>query len=244
MQQLHVIIADKHPVVRIGLAKLISSELGIDTCPVFNVDLNETNNYVRKSNKPVDLLIIGHAFRETSEIRKTLDLFLKKFGYNVPILVFSELDEQVYAPLCLAAGALGFISRGARFSMLAEAIDTVLKGSYFVNGRPVRSVEERMTLIQRSTNPMASLSEREREICEHLLQGYSCLDISDMLQVHRSTVSTYKNRVFKKLGVTNDTQFAELWRNFTNEKNTNRPKSDECNPDVVQGVSIMEEKSA
>lgn len=214
MDKLSIIIADKHPVVRIGLERLLRNDLNLNATITHCANLAAANTWIKKASAPVDLLVVGQAFKEVGEIRQTISLFADKFGYEMPVLVFSELDERVYAPQCLAAGVAGFVHKSAWFATLTEAVDTAIKGGYFFNGKPVRREADRQALLAERNNPLAMLSEREREICAYLARQHSCVAIGDALRIHRSTVSTYKNRIFKKLGATNDTQFAQLWDSY------------------------------
>ena len=52
-----------------------------------------------------------------------------------------------------------------------------------------------------SQNPLTSLSDRELEIADKLMDGKTMKDISNELNLHVSTASTYKTRLFKKLDV-------------------------------------------
>lgn len=215
MEKLNIVITDRHPVVRIGLERLVKGSLGSETLITFCSDFEDVYKIIRKGRKPIDLLIVGHAFKDVGEIRQCIAVSAEKFGYGVPVLVFSELDEDIYAPLCLASGASGFVRKSAWFSVLTEAIDTVLKGGCFANGKSIRRLEDRQALLGKQADPTVKLSKREREISDYLAKGHSCMEISDRLKLHRSTVSTYKSRVFKKLKVVTDAQFAKLWNSYS-----------------------------
>ena len=63
-----------------------------------------------------------------------------------------------------------------------------------------------------SKNPIDRLSNREFEIAKLLISGYGNLEISNKLDIQMSTVSTYKNRVFEKLNITNVVSLADLFK--------------------------------
>lgn len=214
MEKLNIVITDKHPVVRIGLERLINGNFGAGTTITFCDDFLDVQQFARVNRTPIDLLIVGHAFEDVSEIYTCISKVGGRPGLGLPVLVFSELEEEIYAPLCFAAGVLGFVHKSAWFPVLIEAIDTVLKGGYFVNGKPIRRLEDRQVLLANRYNPIGRLSQREKEIAKYLVDGYSCMQISDKLNLHRSTVSTLKSCVFKKLRVTTDAQFAMLWSSY------------------------------
>ena len=60
-------------------------------------------------------------------------------------------------------------------------------------------------------NPLAKLSNREMDVAKHLTQGLGILEVSNELKLSASTISTYKSRVFEKLGVTNIPELIQLF---------------------------------
>lgn len=59
-------------------------------------------------------------------------------------------------------------------------------------------------MIRKSNaSPIELLSIRELEIARLLVAGLSNNEIASKLYIHKSTVSTYKTRIFEKLGITN-----------------------------------------
>jgi len=58
------------------------------------------------------------------------------------------------------------------------------------------------------------LSKRELQITDLLVQGNGNLEISNKLNIHMSTVSTYKARVFEKLKVNNLVELINLYNTF------------------------------
>jgi DNA-binding CsgD family transcriptional regulator len=53
---------------------------------------------------------------------------------------------------------------------------------------------------------LASLSEREREICLHLLRGHTLKSLAAALGIAVSTAETYRKRAYEKLGVSSRAQ--------------------------------------
>ena len=61
-------------------------------------------------------------------------------------------------------------------------------------------------------NPLELLSDREIEIAEHLIKGTQLKDISNDLNLHVSTVSTYKVRIFKKLDIQSIPELIDIFK--------------------------------
>ncbi|MBS4040820.1 MAG: response regulator transcription factor [Flavobacteriales bacterium] len=64
------------------------------------------------------------------------------------------------------------------------------------------------------SNPITRLSKREFEIAVYMKNGMGNLEISNLLDIGASTVSTYKNRIFEKLGIQNLVQLVDIMRKF------------------------------
>ena len=56
-------------------------------------------------------------------------------------------------------------------------------------------------ILKKPSNPLEQLSNREIEIAKFLVDGRSNIDISKSLNIKKTTVSTYKNRIFEKLSI-------------------------------------------
>ena len=59
-------------------------------------------------------------------------------------------------------------------------------------------------------NLFARLSEREIEVLHYMLQGYVSSEICNKMNLHSTTISTYKNRIFEKLHTNNIMELNEL----------------------------------
>lgn len=64
------------------------------------------------------------------------------------------------------------------------------------------------------SNPITRLSKREFEIAVYMKNGMGNLEISNLLNIGASTVSTYKNRIFEKLSIQNLVQLVDIMRKF------------------------------
>jgi DNA-binding NarL/FixJ family response regulator len=58
-------------------------------------------------------------------------------------------------------------------------------------------------MFNKPENPLDELSDREMEIATLMVNGMGNLEISNVLKLKATTISTYKNRIFEKLGVNN-----------------------------------------
>lgn len=193
----HILIVENHSIVRLATLFIIR-----DVLPA--VTPWETDNFPDAlqivSNRKLDLILLdinipdGEGFQMIGKIRRLQP--------DVAILVFSAIDEEIYAMHYLKAGANGFLSKNSSTQEIRTAIAAIL-----VNGRYMSEIVQQallrgnVTPEVRQNNPLARLSQRELEVMDLLLQGKWTKEIATFLNITGSSVSTYKARIFEKLGV-------------------------------------------
>ena len=62
------------------------------------------------------------------------------------------------------------------------------------------------------STPIESLSNRELQIANKLVEGIPLKELSNTLNLHSSTISTYKNRLFEKLNIQSIPELVEVLR--------------------------------
>lgn len=206
-------VIERHAAVRIGLASCLGERYG--SIPVFFFDsLEDLIHQTSGVPQSIGLIILGQTSEDLVEVREAAAWIAGGRGDHVPILVFSELEERVYASLSIAAGASGFVHKSAAVSVLLEAVNTLLDEGGFINGKPFRIDRNGHASPTVKDMPFANLSEREFQMAWYFAQGYRMADIAEELGLGRSTVSTYKKRLFEKLNIKSSSQFVQFWNYF------------------------------
>ncbi|HYH55401.1 MAG TPA: response regulator transcription factor, partial [Anseongella sp.] len=142
----------------------------------------------------------------------TIDV-VKRKQQGSKVLVFSSLDEELYAVRYLQTGANGFLHKLASEEEVKFAVEQVLNTGKYISER----VKENMISSflhgdKAKDDPLKILSNREMDIARFLIQGLSLKEISSKLNLHVATVSTYKTRIFEKLAISRVTELMELFR--------------------------------
>lgn len=195
-----ILIIEDHFMVRVSLKIMLNEIYG-------KVDLFEVDNY-----KDALRLTVDHAFelvvldidipggKGTAMISQ-----IRLLQPSVLILVCSAADEEKYALDYISNGANGYLSKSAPKNEAMKAIETVMGGKKYISN----SVQQQLLDNMHSggklnrTRSDNGLSKREAEIMELMLKGKWVKEIGAMLDLRPNTVSTYKARVFEKMGVSN-----------------------------------------
>ena len=119
---------------------------------------------------------------------------------KAPLLVFTWSSSPSSVRRSLAAGARGFLSKGASSADLASAVETLARGETVL---PTSRLAGRPSGV-------AELSTREGEVLDLICRGMSNLEIADQLFVSVNSVKTYVRQIYQKIGVARRAQ-AVAW---------------------------------
>jgi DNA-binding NarL/FixJ family response regulator len=116
---------------------------------------------------------------------------------KVPVLIFSQHAEAIYATKALEAGAQGYVSKNAMPEEFLEAVDAVLNGGVAVEKSIQRDMAIRDVVEDAYLKP---LTERDIEILRLLAAGNSLSEIAAKLGIAYKTVANTLSRIKEKLG--------------------------------------------
>ena len=197
-----ILIVDDHEIIHRGLKGLISAFWrGIEIICLSTIE------QVLIAREQVPKLIIIDVDLPGGSRQKIIHQ-IKSVHLDAKVLVFSSLNEEIYAIPLLKAGASGFLSKTANESEIVTAITAVLSGGRYLS----HNIRENMLnkIFDNDTqNPFIALSSRELEVAGLLKQGIGILEISSQLNLQMGTISTYKMRIFQKLNVKSIIALAE-----------------------------------
>ena len=192
-----VMLVDDHPLVRRGLAEVISREPDLETCGEA-ADVAEALAEVDRT-KPdivvVDLTLkTGHGI-ELLEKLKTRDP-------NLKTLVSSMHDENLFAERVIRAGARGYISKQEAPEALVRAIRQVLRGELYLSPRMTSRLLNRVVVgSPMQEDPVLGLSNRELEVYDMIGQGLTVQQIAARLHLSPKTVETHREKIKQKLNL-------------------------------------------
>jgi len=125
---------------------------------------------------------------------------------KMAVVVLSAQNESVYAARALRAGANGFVSKDRDLQILQMAFTSVSAGFSFFPGIPNDAGEEP------TSASVPKLSNREVTVLRLLVKGTSHKVIGAQLCISDKTVSAYKMRILRKLGLSNIVDLVDFAR--------------------------------
>lgn len=198
-----IIIADDHFVVRLGTTLILESHYK-------NVKISYAESYKILIEKlqfeKFDILILDINMPESKYLSMISEI--KKIQSSLKILVFSVYDIDI-AIQYIMEGADGYINKLSDESNILEAVEKIFETGKFY---PPDIVNKLVSTLKNESpiDPVETLSEREKEIFDFLLKGFGNIEIANELDLHLSTVSTYKMRIYKKLNIKNTVDLVRI----------------------------------
>ncbi|TRX39803.1 response regulator transcription factor [Flavobacterium restrictum] len=207
------LIADDHSVVRQGVALLIK-ELFLNAKISQSGSLEDIFKVLKEIK--IDLLVLDVSFPEGNSLNVISEI--KACQPDIKILMLSAYDEDIYAMRYLNAGASGYLNKVSSEEEMKQALTSmILSGKYMTQNIKDRILDSYIS--KTPINPLEQLSNREIEVARLLIQGYGNSEIAELLKIRKTTVSTFKNRVFEKLEINNLSALIEMFRlYFENSK--------------------------
>ncbi|MFK5972667.1 MAG: response regulator transcription factor [Flavobacteriaceae bacterium] len=192
-----VIIADNHPIIRMGVKQVLNAASGFEVIS----DVSTTSELFEKLEKATpDVVMLEMDIPEINGIA-TLRKIKKEYS-SVKVLMYSGQSEDVYALSTIRAGAFGYLSKASDIDYLISAVRKVAGGNMFITNE----LAQRLAFDEGTQKPrrfFRKLSTREVEVLKLLASGKRNKDVAIGLNLNEKTVSTYKARLMKKLNVDN-----------------------------------------
>ncbi|MEG1591520.1 response regulator transcription factor [Chryseobacterium sp.] len=202
-----IIVADDHGIVRMGLIQTIKRLL---PAAIISEVEDYKSLYKEILKEELDLAIMDVNMPNGS-VQEAID-YIKIHQPNLKILIFSSQDEELYAMRYLKMGAGGYLSKQSSHTVIETALTAMLSSGRYAS----EVVKEAMFLgsLTGATkdSPFEALSDRELQIANKIAEGLSLKEISNQLNLHSSTISTYKNRLFEKLNIRSVPELVEILR--------------------------------
>jgi len=197
--QTRVVLVEDHPMFRERLAHLINKDLGMQVCG--EADNVQQALEVIRSTRP-DIAIVDISLRGKSGLELIKDM--KTEGIDLPVLVLSMHDENLYAERVLRSGARGYITKNEASSVVIAAIRTVLAGEVYLSKQLTAKIINRISAGgdgHTGGSGVELLADRELEVFQLIGCGKTVKQIAELLHLGESTVDTYRARIKEKLGL-------------------------------------------
>jgi DNA-binding NarL/FixJ family response regulator len=200
---IRVVLVDDHELVRSGFRLILAGQPDIEV--VGEASNAEDGLRLVRAQKPdvalIDVHMPGMSGIELTERVQRADLPTR-------IVILTVVQDAQFPRRLLQSGALGYLTKGCPAEELLEAVRTVAAGNRYLDATIAR--EMALAAVDGDGSPLESLSSRELEVAQMLARGLAVNEVANRLNLSAKTISTYKQRLFEKLGVAHTIALAHV----------------------------------
>lgn len=190
-----VLIIDDHMIIRRGLIQILSEDERIATV-LEAADGPAGLRLLREQALDVVLLDIALGTRDGLDVLAGIRSEFPRLG----VIMLSVYPESQFAVRAIRNGANAYLNKGCEPEELLAAISKVAAGGVYITPAIAELLAQNVRQ-DASSAPHELLSNREFQVLKLLAQGRSVSEIGQQLALSPNTISTYRSRIFDKLGI-------------------------------------------
>ena len=198
-----VLIADDHPIVREGLATVVSQEKDLE---VVAQACNGVEAVSRAKEMRPDVILMDLQMPEMDGVEATKKI--KNELPDIPVIILTTYDTDEYIFGGIEAGARAYLLKDSSPAEVLGAIRAVHRGESPIQPSVATRLLDRVSQLAQDPPPGPALSDRELEVLTLISAGAANKEIAAELFIAESTVKTHVIRIFNKLGVRDRTEAA------------------------------------
>lgn len=201
-----ILVVDDHDLVRMGIVRMLAD---IDGYQVVG-DAKSGEEAVTKARVLLpDVVLMDVKMPGMGGLEATKKLLV--VNPSIKIIAVTACDDDLYPTRLMQAGAVGYVTKGAEFSEITNAINKVIRGDLYMSN----SIAQQLALKNFSGNanqesPFEKLSQRELQTAMLIANGQKVNDIANTFCVSPKTVNSYRYRIFEKLAINSDVELTLL----------------------------------
>lgn len=204
---IRIIIADDHPVVRIGVRNMLSAHKDFE---VVGEAENGPEAVTRTEEHQPDVLLLDVQMPNAAGFDVVREVASRAPGIHIVLLTGSiPMDKLAEA---FQAGARGIVLKSALTEQIATAMLAVMDGFYWAEGRCIDTLAEVLAELRAHHKPETTerynLTRRELEVVGLIVKGYSNRDIAKEFNLSEETVKRHLSNTFEKLGISTRLELA------------------------------------
>jgi two-component system nitrate/nitrite response regulator NarL len=204
---IRIVIADDHPVVRIGVRNMLQADTGLEVVG----DCGDGDEAITQTLELLpDILLLDLSMPRLPGLEAMRAIMNNSPSVKIILLTATITTQQVIEALQI--GARGIVLKNALAGDLTNAIRAVVGGDYWIGGRRVVNLVGALhDLMQQAAVPERKtfgLTPREMEVVGCIVEGCSNRDIAKQFTLSEETVKRHLSNIFDKTGVSTRLELA------------------------------------
>jgi len=197
-QNITIILADDHEIVRVGLKRFLSIDSNIQV--VAEATNGEDAVSLSVLYRP-NILLLDINMPKMDGIKAAIEI--KKIIPEIKIVMLSAHEDSYHLEKAIGAGANGYLSKEIEAKELLPALQAVMRGERVFSRSILQLIQRNSASMDDNSGAAVSLTKREQEILGLVVKGMTSLEIADKLSISPRTVETHRFNLITKFGVKN-----------------------------------------
>jgi DNA-binding NarL/FixJ family response regulator len=196
--EIRILLADDHPVVRRGLKTSIEEDLSLKVIAEAG-DGVEALDLIRKHKPQLAIIDIDMPRLDGLGVAKEV----RRLQLDTQMIFLSFHQDEDIVRAVLSAGGKGYLVKDSAMQEIVVAIKTVVSGKTYVSSTiAVQLLAGPDSSGESSQNPLIrDLTASERRILQLIAEGMSSKEIGNELSIHYRTVENHRTNICRKLKI-------------------------------------------
>ncbi|MDL1879293.1 response regulator transcription factor [Cytophagia bacterium CHB2] len=205
MDQIRILVADDHPVVRDGLVAILSTQPDFEVVGEAGAGPEAVERALQ--TRP-DVMLLDLEMPGADGVEVLRQLQAAHLGVRVIVFTAFDTDERILG--AVQAGAQGYLLKGAPRQELFQAVRVVHAGGSLLQPVIASKLLRQVSQPSRSAAAANELTPRELEVLHLLALGRLNKEIAAQLVISERTVKFHVSSIMSKLGAGNRTEVVSL----------------------------------
>ncbi|MBZ5722398.1 MAG: response regulator transcription factor [Acidobacteriia bacterium] len=207
MTKTAVVVADDHPVVRVGVRAILNAQADFEVV----AEAGDGQEAIEQLNqhKP-EILLLDLSMPNLPGLETLRELTRQSLSIKTVLLTGKISQKEILEALQL--GARGVVMKEEVSSDLVTCLRAVANGQYWLNGKPVLNLIQVLNDLIAASTPapkkVFGLTSRELQITALIVQGCTNKDVARECGITEETVKRHLKNIFDKIGVSSRLELA------------------------------------
>ncbi len=147
-----------------------------------------------------------------TDISTISEMLIAGYPYAKILLMDTGVEKERIITTLLSYKIHGILSTDTEFHLLKKALQVVSQGQVWIDNSTVKTFLHESGIVSKG-GKINGITSREKEIIEHVCQGYTNKEIATKLTLSEHTIKAHLNRIFKKFNATSRSKLITLVMN-------------------------------
>ena len=198
-KNLHILIADDHPIFRQGLRQVLENDPRLDATLEEGYDGLHALELLESGSYNLSILDINMPGKNGLEVVRAM----RAKGISCPVILLTMYDDKELLDESLELGVMGYVLKENAVHDIIDAVKAVLSGKPYISALMSSALLKGKTKsnMSQALPSIDLLTEIERRILLQIADGKTSKQIAEELYLSSKTIDNHRNNIATKLNI-------------------------------------------